>query len=202
MQKYEVFTEKGGIFFNNSDRFEEKLDKTYGFKDLPKPEVLASAGYKDLKIGVICKDIPADFETFKKGFDEIHAAGGWVCKENELLWIKRNGFWDLPKGKAEKGESIMETALREVEEECGIADLEVLNPEPVLTFHIYHNPYTQLPTLKTTFWFEMNYAGPEVFLPQEEEGIEEVKFISFKEKYPLEQTFPSILSLFKQLNPR
>ena len=46
------------------------------------------------------------------------AAGGLVFNpKGEILAMQRRGFWDLPKGKMEKGESIQQTAVREVQEE-------------------------------------------------------------------------------------
>ena len=52
------------------------------------------------------------------------AGGGKVYNpKNEILFIFRNGKWDLPKGKAEAKETINLTALREVEEETGITGL-------------------------------------------------------------------------------
>lgn len=38
----------------------------------------------------------------------------------KMLLIQRNGRWDLPKGKVEPGETLLQAALREVEEETGI----------------------------------------------------------------------------------
>ena len=52
----------------------------------------------------------------------IEAAGGLVKNENgDYLFIYRNDKWDLPKGKIEKDEKTKVAAVREVEEECGIA---------------------------------------------------------------------------------
>ena len=68
---------------------------------------------------------------------QIIAAGGLVTNpQGQILWIFRRGFWDLPKGKVEKMESIEEAALREVEEECGIKQL-VLDKLIDKTYHIY-----------------------------------------------------------------
>ena len=51
----------------------------------------------------------------------IIAAGGIVMnKNNEVLLIHRRGKWDLPKGKLDCGETIEDTAVREVSEEVGI----------------------------------------------------------------------------------
>jgi 8-oxo-dGTP diphosphatase len=51
----------------------------------------------------------------------IRAAGGILWRRGEVLIIhrKRYGDWTLPKGKAREGESLRDTALREVKEETG-----------------------------------------------------------------------------------
>ena len=49
------------------------------------------------------------------GFDE----------NKEFLLIFRDEMWDLPKGKQEPDEEISKTALREVEEECGISGMDL-----------------------------------------------------------------------------
>jgi len=51
--------------------------------------------------------------------------GRFIIK-NEILFIFRNGKWDLPKGKAEAKETINQTAIREVEEETGITGLSII----------------------------------------------------------------------------
>ena len=56
----------------------------------------------------------------------IQAAGGLVNNEkDEILMIFRRGKWDLPKGKLDKGETLEECAVREVEEETGLKKLQL-----------------------------------------------------------------------------
>lgn len=53
----------------------------------------------------------------------VQAAGVVIftrTKPLQFLLLKHGDRWDLPKGHAEPGESIRETALRETEEETGI----------------------------------------------------------------------------------
>ena len=89
----------------------------------------------------------------------------------EVLFIFRNGKWDLPKGKTEKGENIEQTAVREVEEETGVTGLEIT--EFLLhTYHVFkrNGEYR----LKLTHWYAMETEYNGVFAPQEDEGIMEV----------------------------
>ena len=61
---------------------------------------------------------------------KIESAGVIVVRhdkarnEHKLLLMKAYDFWDFPKGGIEKGESKLEAAVREVEEESGINDLD------------------------------------------------------------------------------
>lgn len=49
------------------------------------------------------------------------SAGGLVLEEGYILLVRnRNGYWGLPKGHCESGETLAETAAREVQEETGL----------------------------------------------------------------------------------
>lgn len=109
----------------------------------------------------------------------ITAAGGVICNKTHnqirVLLIKRKGFWDLPKGKLEEGESIEECAVREVEEETGVINVSI---EDFLceTYHEYFEDETKYG--KTTHWYSMKTGNPDFgFDPQAEEGITEMKWI-------------------------
>jgi len=125
----------------------------------------------------------------------VVAGGGKVYnKENKILFIKRNGFWDLPKGKTEKGESIEETSLREVEEETGVKGIEITR-FLMKTYHVYksHGKFK----LKLTYWFEMKTDFEGELFPQEEESITKVKWKStFKTVKALRNTYGTITQLF------
>ena len=78
-------------------------------------------------------------KVFKSKIKVIIASGGIVSNEkSKILFIYRRGKWDLPKGKAEKGETIRETAIREVMEETGIEHLKI-DKYFSNTFHIVRN---------------------------------------------------------------
>jgi 8-oxo-dGTP pyrophosphatase MutT (NUDIX family) len=116
------------------------------------------------------------FEKFTNSFRIIEAAGGIVKNsKGELLFIFRNGLWDLPKGKIENNESIKEAALREVEEECGIKQLK-LDKLIDKTYHMYkiNNQYI----VKISYWFLMYSDFQGELSPQLEEGITKVEWIS------------------------
>ncbi len=118
--------------------------------------------------------------NFREHIKMVIAGGGIVFNENdELLLIHRRGKWDLPKGKIEADESIIEGAAREVEEETGVLIESVLDT-PVYTYHAYTLKGKK--SLKETSWYEMR-AKPNQFklVPQAEEGIEEVRWVKKSE---------------------
>ena len=56
-------------------------------------------------------------------------AGGAVINKNRILLITNNGkFWGFPKGKIKKGEELIDTARREIYEESGIKEIELIRP--------------------------------------------------------------------------
>jgi 8-oxo-dGTP pyrophosphatase MutT (NUDIX family) len=128
---------------------------------------------------------------------EIHAAGGLVRNESgELLMILRNGKWDLPKGKIDDGESIEQAALREVQEECGLSQIQLLQPAGT-TYHTYADKEQLF--LKTTHWFTMSASNSEKLVPQTTEGIEQVKWMNESQvNAALENSFASVVSLLSR----
>jgi 8-oxo-dGTP pyrophosphatase MutT (NUDIX family) len=126
--------------------------------------------------GVIfyCQDLELLWADFRAHFKEIDAAGGLVHNENnEYLLIYRKGKWDLPKGKLDDGETPEKAALREVEEECGVADLKI-GAELASTYHTYEQDGVRI--LKRTYWFDM-ISAQEHFTPQAEEDIEKAEWM-------------------------
>lgn len=132
---------------------------------------------------------------FRKNLQEIIAGGGLVQNSGgDILFIFRNGKWDLPKGKPEGNEDIKETALREVEEECGISKLEIVGDLPA-TYHIYPLA-TKGYALKKSVWFHMLSHGNESLIVQTEEGITEARWMKVPVKEEiLQNAFLSIKSL-------
>jgi 8-oxo-dGTP pyrophosphatase MutT (NUDIX family) len=123
--------------------------------------------------------VGVDKEVLLKKFlallPNVIAGGGKVYNaKNEILFIFRNGKWDLPKGKAEAKETINQTALREVEEETGITGLSITKPLEI-TYHIFKR--NERHYIKVTYWFQMYSEYEGTLVPQEKEGITKVKWI-------------------------
>lgn len=137
------------------------------------------------------------FQHLKKKLPVVTAGGGKVYNDqNEILFIHRNGKWDLPKGKTEKKESIEVSALREVEEETGVQGLEIIRFLQK-TYHIFKRNGEF--RLKETYWFEMktSYAGK--LYPQLNEGIEKAKWKDYqKAKKALGNSYENIKLLFSK----
>jgi ADP-ribose pyrophosphatase YjhB (NUDIX family) len=131
------------------------------------------------------------FVYFSKLFKVIDAAGGLVKNKNaQWLFIFRHNKWDLPKGKLEKNEAITDAAIREVEEECGIKGLSIVKQIPS-TYHIYF--INSKAVLKRTYWFQMECADSSPLVPQLEEGITDVKWLSKGElKKVWDNTYESV----------
>lgn len=189
---YKVFIENREVNFSQAitlpDGISLKNDEVRTFKKWLLPLILKRK--EGAIINVICEDLEKDMAIFFKDHKAISAAGGIVEREEELLFIRRHGLWDLPKGKIEKGESIEEAAIREVEEECGIQGITI-KEELIETYHTYEVGKKKF--LKRTHWFAMNYEGPKETIPQLEEGITEATWVVEDDlRIVYKHTYPSI----------
>ncbi len=116
------------------------------------------------------------WEDFQSLYKRIEAAGGVVFNESEeMLVIFRRDSWDLPKGKIDPGESREEAAVREVQEETGIQQIE-LGDFLHTTYHTYKNGKGKR-VLKVTYWFKMKTSDAKL-VPQAEEDIEKAEWQS------------------------
>ncbi len=119
-----------------------------------------------------------DFEKLWADYQVIYiiveAAGGVVQNDaGETLMIFRRGFWDLPKGKIDAGETPEIAAVREVQEETGLKKV-TLKKFLRLTYHTY--TFNEKRILKPTHWYLMSSNDTE-FVPQTLEDILEVKWL-------------------------
>ena len=141
----------------------------------------------------------------KRRMRYVRAAGGIVtAPDGTMLLILRNGRWDLAKGKVEAGETLLQAALREVEEETGITPV-ASGTTPVKTYHIF-NLYGGW-HLKQTSWFPMKVAADSVDstpdgTPQQEEGITAVEWVSPDEWHRrLQSSYGTLRILSEQWKP-
>ena len=135
----------------------------------------------DSPLQLICDKPSKEFKRLFADFKEITAAGGLVKGDDGYLLIFRNGLWDIPKGKMEKGEDEEETAVREIEEECGVR--AVLEDLIVKTYHTYTHKKKKV--LKTTYWYLLFYYGNKKLIPQTDEGITDVKWANADELFAI-----------------
>jgi 8-oxo-dGTP pyrophosphatase MutT (NUDIX family) len=178
-----VFGRNTGLFykFNN---LQELTELVHVFNELTRID----------KLFIFHDDILTLFEEFKACFNYIEAGGGVVIRpDGRFLGMKRDGIWDLPKGKLDPNESSEEAALREVQEETGLEGLEIV--QPILsTFHTYQ--LTRDMNLKKTKWYEMKYTGNATPVPQADENITEIVWVEpGKTDFIRKNTYPSVLDV-------
>ena len=172
---YKVFVNDKPLFLTN------QVQKETDFKLF----LLESVDIKNLIIKIFQNKIQKAFlyhpdeklimKTLRAKLPVEKAGGGLVYNKNgEVLFIFRNGKWDLAKGGMEKNETIEETAIREVEEETGVTGL-VITEKLQKTYHIFKRNGRY--KLKITQWFEMRTKFEGIPQGQAEEGIEKVEWV-------------------------
>ena len=120
-------------------------------------------------------DLDKMWGHFQEIYKIIEAAGGVVKNEKEeVLMIYRKDHWDLPKGKIEKGETQKEAAVREVQEETGVQNID-LQGFIHTTYHTYLNRKGKR-VLKVSYWYTMKTTDTDL-TPQVEEDIEKAIFV-------------------------
>ena len=146
------------------------------------------------EVRLIHKNPDKVLKKFLKKLPNVIAGGGKVFNDNgEILFIYRNDKWDLPKGKAERKETIEETSIREVEEETGVKGLEIKKLLDT-TYHIFKRNGRY--KIKITYWFEMKTSFAGKLFPQENEGITKVEWLNLEQsQMALENSYANIKSL-------
>jgi 8-oxo-dGTP pyrophosphatase MutT (NUDIX family) len=192
-QRYAILREELSAFPEKSGKLQYDFGDTRGLK-----EVLSFFHRSEHigELGIVHRDLEMLANEVRSCFRTIYAAGGLVRDpEGKYLMIKRNGMWDLPKGKLEKGEDFEEGALREVGEETGLRQLEILQ-FLVSTFHTYELKGKLV--LKETRWFEMIYKGSAEPVLQGKEGITSYTWtVPGREHLPASPAWPNILDVLK-----
>ena len=175
-QSYKVFI-GGSVLFIGNDAKNQPVFNTELTKPKPTdwPNLISELKASVVSI-LIVGNTAENWNNFTSHYKLVEAAGGLVQNQNgEWLFIHRNGMWDLPKGKLEKGESIEECAIREVAEECGIEE-PTITRQLSTTYHTYTLKGKRI--LKPTYWYLMKSSDTSELIPQTEEGISEVKWVS------------------------
>ncbi len=183
---YKVFVNNQSIHFVknlNNQLFENEKTEIYQYQS-KKALLSAIAEFTSNKttdrLFIYCPgNLTEVFKFFKSQYLEIKAGGALIRNDkNKYLFIYRRGYWDLPKGKLDKGETIKNCAKREAEEETGIDKLQILKKLPE-TYHIYIENNRKI--IKHCYWFLMETNSNKVLKPQLEEDITEVEWLDIEE---------------------
>lgn len=192
---YEVFVNESPLILTTK-KPKNINGNLYKMKEKAILTAITKLSKKELKIAYIYDPDDAILEKFSAKIPMVTAAGGLVKnKKEKILFIYRNGKWDLPKGKLDKGESIENAAIREVVEETGVGGLVVDNYIRT-TYHIFKRNGGFL--LKQVYWFAMHtdYSGK--LKPQKNEGITKVSWKGRKKtKKALTNSYHNIKPLFE-----
>lgn len=188
---YKIFVGDKPIILTTEPK-EKKGVKNYKLNKVILRNVIRKLNNSSLKKAyLVHKNEEKLLKKFLKKAPNVVAGGGKVYNDKgKVLFIFRNGKWDLPKGKIEKKESIEETAIREVEEETGVKGLEIIKPLET-TYHIFKRRGRY--RIKITYWFEMKTSFDGKLYPQEKEGITKVKWLGKKKiKKALKNSYANI----------
>lgn len=188
------------VYFNNHSISFDREARNAGSLQIAGAEVARADDIAKLlqifeisdSIEVLSDDFEEVFAHFCSFFIEVEAAGGVVAdREGRVAMIHRRGRWDLPKGHRDAGESLAQSAEREIEEECGLSQL-VVDEEICSTLHFY-DTYGRW-ELKRTTWFAVRALGSTATAPQTDEDIERVEWCTLDEavRRATTESYPTI----------
>ncbi|MFL9839106.1 NUDIX domain-containing protein [Flavobacterium sp. ST-75] len=195
---YKVFVNDKPLFLTN--QVEKETDfKLFLLESVDIEQLIISMFNNKVKKAFLYH--PDEKETLKKLKEKIpvaKAGGGLVYnKKGEVLFIFRNGKWDLPKGGIEKGEGIEDAAIREVEEETGVKNLKITQ-KLQKTYHVFKRNGSY--KLKVTHWYEMKTDYKGKLQGQENEGIEKVAWLNPEQiREALTNSYENIKLLFENI---
>lgn len=212
-QKYKFFVNNKIIYLTNNPSNVDNLVSNANFIIEPYKDAISLAISMEIIFNdsnksnyiLFHKDVQKLKDDFLLYFICLEAAGGVVYNaNNEILLIHRRGFWDLPKGKEEEGETIEETAVREVEEETGLNNVRILKPilfkglENTATYHSYIINGKQ--AMKISHWFEMETDFESDLIPQTEEDIEQAIWVKKENVINyFDNMYSSIIDVLKEV---
>ena len=142
-----------------------------------------------LTAGIILADVTETMNRIKTEFLVIQASGGMVYSfDKNVLLIFRRGKWDLPKGKLDEGEDLVDCALREVREETGLEFLNYLDFIST-SYHTYYENGKHI--LKESYWYLLEGNEKELLIPQTDEDIENCEWVAVKDLPPYLENAPA-----------
>ena len=114
--------------------------------------------------------------------NRLITSGGVVIQNHQILFIFKNGRWDLPKGHLEEGNSSEETALIEISEETGLPKKNLTVLKKLIPTH-YHKRVQGEMIVKKTIWYLVEFNGnmDMPLIPDKNEGITECRWFSLNE---------------------
>ena len=116
------------------------------------------------------------------------SAGGIVACQNKILFIRKKGKWDFPKGKLENFDTIKKAAVREISEETGLNKerLEIISKLAVTNSDKFFRKFK-----KEIVWFEVRYDGElhDKLMPDFNEGIDKCMWLNINSKKILDFNF-------------
>lgn len=105
------------------------------------------------------------------------SAGGVVFKDKKVLLLRNSrGKWVMPKGHAERGETLSEAAIREVFEETGV-NARIIDTIDWIEYYFFEKDNL---IKKKVLWFKMEYISGDL-IPLRKEGFVEAKFFNKKD---------------------
>jgi len=189
---YKIFVNDKPIILTTKVE-KETFFKNYLLKKVKIGNVIRKLNNTSLQeVRLIHKKKKKLLKKFLKLLPNVIAGGGKVYNDKgDILFIYRNGKWDLPKGKIEGNETIEQTAIREVSEETGVNGLEITKHLET-TYHIFKRNGRY--KIKITYWFEMKTQFSGNLWPQENEGITRVEWLN------TEQTNKALKNSYANIN--
>lgn len=169
-----------------------------GAHNTPTPENLLDAIGTHHSLYVVSPNAEECLARFSSQMPVVRAAGGLV--ENgagDVLIITRKGWRDLPKGHIDEGESPEECAIREVQEETGLQEVEIV--APLCTTRHFHRAYGRW-EIKECEWLLMYAPGEEPALcPEEGESITAAEWLRARRLWQaVGESYSTIKEVFEE----